>query len=99
MAWQALTANRLLDGEVVYRTVQNDWSEDFAQARIFGDDSEAKAALEAAAVDIAGGVVVEVYLFDVILEEGRARPASVREVIRTLGPTVRLDLGKQARTR
>ncbi|MEL0150564.1 MAG: DUF2849 domain-containing protein [Parvibaculales bacterium] len=40
--------------------------------------------------------VLEPYLFEV-LEAGRVyKPASVRETIRAAGPTVRLDLGKQA---
>jgi hypothetical protein len=40
--------------------------------------------------------VVEPYLFEVAKEADGIRAASVRETIRQAGPTVRLDLGKQA---
>ena len=41
-------------------------------------------------------MVVGPYLMDVAAENGVPRPISNREVIRARGPTVRLDLGKQA---
>ena len=42
--------------------------------------------------------VLEPYLFEAIEDEAVGfRPVSVREIIRAKGPTVRLDLGKQAR--
>ena len=33
---------------------------------------------------------------DAVREDGRIRASHIRERMRTLGPTVRLDLGKQA---
>ena len=36
------------------------------------------------------------YLFDAERRDGRIRASHIRERIRTLGPTVRPDLGKQA---
>jgi len=36
------------------------------------------------------------YLFDATRVEGKIRADHIRERIRTLGPTVRVDLGKQA---
>jgi len=41
-------------------------------------------------------VVVGPYLIDVIDDNGRPRAALIREHLRTLGPSVRRDLGKQA---
>ena len=55
---------------------------------------EALLARAQAAVD--GNIVVEPYLFEVTRDESGIRAASVRETIRQAGPTVRLDLGKQA---
>ncbi len=97
MVYQALTANRLLDGEVVYRTQDKSWSDDFAAARLFEHEAEANAALEAAGADILTRIIVDPYLFAVNVEGASRKPASVREVIRMQGPTVRRDLGKQAR--
>ncbi len=42
--------------------------------------------------------VVDAYLIEVAQEEGRLRPLKLREYLRTVGPSVRTDLGKQART-
>ncbi len=99
--FQAVTANRLTDGEVVYLTSENHganlWSEAFSHAAI-ADGPEASEALLAQA--LAAGYeahVLDPYLFEV-LEDAQSgyHPASVREIIRAKGPTVRLDLGKQA---
>lgn len=40
--------------------------------------------------------IVDPYLIDVDDEGGALRPTKYREAIRCLGPTMRLDLGKQA---
>ena len=47
--FQAVTANRLLDGEVVYLTADNSWTEIFGEAEI-ADGPEAAEALLARAV-------------------------------------------------
>ena len=96
--FQAVTANRLLDGEVVYLAADNSWTEVFGEAEI-ADGPEAGEALLARAVpDGFEKQVLEPYLFEAVEDEGTGfRPVSVREIIRAKGPTVRLDLGKQAR--
>ncbi len=97
---QVITANRLSDGEVVYYTDRRDWSESLNAALVIGLEEDLAPWLEAAQADIAARVVVDVYPFDVRVDEaetGRDVAAlSAREKIRALGPTVRLDLGKQA---
>ena len=47
--FQAVTANRLLDGEVVYLTADNSWTEIFGEAEI-ADGPQAAEALLARAV-------------------------------------------------
>ena len=85
--FQAVTANRLTDGEVVNFTaaevVEGAEAADALFARATPADFESR--------------VLGAYLFEV-LEDGAAgyKPASVRENIRAKGPTIRLDLGKQA---
>ncbi|NWG44919.1 MAG: DUF2849 domain-containing protein [Alphaproteobacteria bacterium] len=93
---RVLTANRLRDGEVVYRDGAGGWSVTFADAAVFADPAAAEAALAAAEADVAARKVVAVYLFDVIEDGTGWRPRETREVIRARGPTVRSDLGKQA---
>ena len=94
--FQAVTANRLTDGEVVYLSADNLWVEEFATAEI-ADGPEAADALLARAMPADFELsVLEPYLFEVLQDGVAFKPASVREVIRAAGPTVRLDLGKQA---
>jgi len=88
---QVLTANRLAEGDVVYWRA-GAWVEAFGEAEVFEGDADAKAALAAAQRCVAANSVVNPYLLE--LKDGR--PAKEREIIRALGPSVRVDLGKQA---
>jgi len=94
-AW-AVTAWRLADGDVVYQQADNSWAEGFGDAAVYYSKPEADTALARAAKDVEARLVVGAYLFEVAEQGGIAVPASVREKIRAKGPTVRLDLGKQA---
>lgn len=90
---RALTANRLIDGEVVFWN-GGTWLERFSQAELFADDVEAEAAEARAKGDITH--LVEPYLIDVEPVEGGVAPVSYRERLRALGPTNKPDHGKQA---
>jgi hypothetical protein len=90
---QILTANRLSDGEVVYLAPGGAWVEDIAAAAPVSD-TEAEAALATGQAAERDRVVVHAYLFDITPER---KPVKMREIIRAAGPTVRRDLGKQAR--
>lgn len=94
--FQALTANRLSDGIVVYLTADNRWAESLQDAEVAEGKEASEALLARAAPSVAKNEVVEPYLFEVAREDGGIRAASVRETIRQAGPTVRRDLGKQA---
>lgn len=96
--YQAATANRLNDGEVVYLSSDNLWVEDFAAADIADGPDAAEALLQRAMPTDYELHVLEPYLFEVLADGEAFKPASVRETIRAAGPTVRLDLGKQADT-
>lgn len=91
-----LSANALLDGNVVYRS-EHGWSPRLGDAVIAGD-GEALARLEdVAAAAAAGNEVVGPELVAVARDgAGLIVPSHVRERIRALGPTVRPDLGPQA---
>jgi hypothetical protein len=92
---QVLTANRLRNGGVVYWQ-NGEWVERFAEAELFADKSSADAALESAQAFVRGRVVVSPYLFVVREDGGCIHAVEEREIIRSEGPSVRRDLGKQA---
>ncbi len=96
MTAKIVTANRLSDGVVVYLNGAQGWSERVEEARVARGDEDAAALLALAERPEHAVRVVGPYLMDVAAETGTARPISNREVIRAQGPTVRLDLGKQA---
>lgn len=93
---QIVTANRLADGVVVFRSADGGWSENFARVEIYADAAAVKAALAQAVESVAQGLVVDPYGVEVELRNGHYIPKSLREAIRAAGPTVRRDLGKQA---
>jgi hypothetical protein len=94
--FQALTANRLNDGIVVYLAADDRWSESLQDADVAEGKEAADALLARAAPSVDRNEVVEPYLFEVSPEDEGIRAISVRETIRQAGPTVRRDLGKQA---
>ncbi len=91
---KALTANRLIDGEVVF-WLDGRWVERFADAQLFADDDAAgPAAVETGLAQ--STVIVEPYLIDVVPAPGGWAPVSYRERLRALGPTNEPTHGKQA---
>jgi hypothetical protein len=92
MTVQVVTANRLLDGEVVFLGAGR-WVEHISDAELFvGDAGEpALAAAEAQAT-----VVVAPYMIDVVPTDGVPVPVAYRERLRAVGPTTHTDMGKQA---
>jgi hypothetical protein len=93
---QLITANRLRDGIAVFLTRAGEWSEVIDEA-VLALEPQAAAALEARArEDERKTLVTGAYLIDAERLNGRVRAAHIRERMRALGPTVRLDLGKQA---
>lgn len=92
---QVLTANGLQVGEVVYWNTAKGWVSYLPEAEILSDE-KAEQALKRAAEWVQRREVVAPYLFEVRIENGIAVPLKTREAIRAAGPSVRLDLGKQA---
>ena len=92
---QAITANRLRDGDVVYWR-DGAWAEALSEAQVFEMKPDAEAALKAAVKFVAARFVVNPYLFPVRVQNGRIRPTEEREIVRSEGPSIRRDLGKQA---
>jgi hypothetical protein len=93
---QVITANRLVDGDVVYLTGDGRWSEWLGDGCLADDGQQADALMETAEKAVAAQVVVAPYAIDVAVEDGTIRASRYREQIRASGPTIRTDLGKQA---
>ncbi len=93
---QILTANRLVDGDVVFLTSENDWSIDINDACIASDLSKASQLEVLGARADAAAHVIGCYLVDIVVNNGRIEATHYREIMRAKGPTVRSDLGKQA---
>lgn len=84
-----VTANLLRSGDVVYLGADDAWVRDIADAVVAQSDDEVRALEEAGDKALRSQVVISVYPMDVELVEGKARPKSVREIIRAAhGPTV-----------
>ena len=92
---QMLTANRLVDGDVLYWKA-GQWVLALKDGEVFSDPKAADAALAAAQKSVASNLVVNPYLFDVRTDAKGTHPVKERELIRAAGPTVRFDLGKQS---
>jgi len=77
-----VTANRLIDGIVVYLASDGGWTEEIGRARVAETEDEVKALEAEAAKDIAARKVVAVYPMEVAVRDGTVDPLSVRERIR-----------------
>ena len=96
MTIQVISANRLGDGIVVYLAADGEWSERIVHARVIDGEEQGEAALDVAGGAVEARTVVDPYLVDITDSGGERRPTLNREMIRAQGPTVRLDVGKQA---
>ncbi|MCX7899632.1 MAG: DUF2849 domain-containing protein [Methylocystis sp.] len=94
---QILFASDLRDGEALV-LAKDGWARDCRKARVARDGDEAAALEKFGMSEIAANRVVDVYLADVELDaDGVPTPLHYREKMRFQGPSVRRDLGKQAR--
>ena len=82
-----LTANDLATGDVIWWT-GNGWSRHVEDSVDVGDKGA-----EIAQAEVAARRSNEAYVIDATIDaDGKVRPAHIKDRIRALGPTVRLDL-------
>jgi hypothetical protein len=82
-----ITANRLRDGAVIYRTADGQWTTEFDRAAVVTTAPVATEMLQAAVADDIGAVGA--YVAPVAIQgDGSARPGNLRERIRLAGPTI-----------
>lgn len=82
---KVITANALLEGDVIYWTPAGTWARDLAQAEVFEDEAVADEQMLFAAAQ--SSVAVGVYLMPVALVDGVPTPTHFRETFRTRGPS------------
>ena len=82
---KVVTANALLEGDVVYLTADDRWSRDHHEAELI--DDEAHAQLRLLQAERQRQVVVGVYLADAKPGPNGPEPIHFREVFRTKGPS------------
>ena len=86
-----VTANRLGDGAVIYRTNEGGWTTQFNRAAVVTTAPAAIELLDAAVADDVGAVGA--YVAPVRLgADGRPEPGNLREIIRQAGPTFDLPI-------
>lgn len=88
-----LTANRLRNGETLYYTAAGAWSPYVTEARVATTAEDIEALTKIGAAEYAANVVIDVAVVDAD-PSSEVKPAHIREIIRSTGPTVRLDLNK-----
>lgn len=93
---QIMTANRLHDGEVVFLAPDLTWVEQVNRSWVARTEEGCSVLTKEGEVAEQRNHIVEPYLIAVREQDGVIEPLHHREKMRTLGPSVRLDLGKQA---
>ncbi|MFO1127797.1 MAG: DUF2849 domain-containing protein [Rhodospirillales bacterium] len=96
---QAVTANRLVDGIVVFLAEDGRWSEHARDSAVAIDKAAADGLMAAAERAVEQRIVVGPYLMEVVDGPTGPQPLKLRERIRAEGPSIRIDLGKQAEKR
>lgn len=93
---KVITANRLLNGDVVWLGENGNWVERVTLARTFEGKDQVAEGLAIGQQAEKDQEVVGVYEMDVTLEDGVLVPVRLRERIRAAGPTTHPQFGKQA---
>jgi len=92
---KVVTANHLLDGDVIYLTKDDEWSRNHAAAHLLTIEEDAN--LWLAKAETQQDFLVGAYLADAILDDdGNPAPVHFREAFRSRGPSNYPEHGKQA---
>ena len=92
---KAVTANRLIDGEVVFWKA-GAWVDGFGDAQLFDESQDAEVEAAVAKGKAQPTLIVDPYPIDLAPVDGGLAPVSYRERIRALGPSNEPTHGKQA---
>ena len=90
-----LSANRLLDGHVIYLADDGTWTERIERAKRLTTDEEQKSALTFGVAAESSCEIVAADLVPLLDDRQQPTPTRLKEIIRAVGPTVRPDLARQ----
>ncbi|WP_297778298.1 DUF2849 domain-containing protein [uncultured Roseovarius sp.] len=90
---KVVTANALIEGDVVYLTAADTWARDLAEAEVLTDEADADYRLLQAQARV--GEIVGAYLAEVNPGQNGPEPTHFREDFRRKGPS-NLFHGKQS---
>ncbi len=90
---KVVTANALIEGDVVYLTADDRWTRHLSKAEVITDDAEAQLRLLMAQAQTE--TVVGVYLAEAVAGANGPEPVHFREAFRRTGPS-NYRHGKQA---
>ena len=82
---KVVTANDLLEGDVIYLTADERWSRDLREAELITDEAHAQLRLLDAQKQV--DKIVGAYLADVVAGENGPEPTHFREDFRRTGPS------------
>lgn len=82
-----ISANRLIDGRIVFLAPSGEWTHEVAAAARYADQAALSAGLARAHADQAANVVVEIEAV-ALREEADALPITLRDRIRLTGPSI-----------
>jgi Protein of unknown function (DUF2849) len=86
-----VTANRTIDGAVIYRTASKGWSTDLSEAAVVRTADEARSLLAESVADDIGAVGP--YIAPVEIRDcGGIKPGNLREKIRLCGVTIEIPV-------
>ncbi|MDF2765442.1 MAG: nitrite reductase [Rhodospirillales bacterium] len=88
MAAQVITANRLVDGAVVYLSADGQWVQSLEEASVAEGEAAAAALVAAGDRAVAGRLVVAPYLIEVDRGPEGIQPRRYRERLRATGPSI-----------
>jgi len=93
---KVITANALIEGDVVYLTVNDSWTRQLSKADLITDEADAQLRLLQA--EAQSELVVGVYLAEAVSGANGPEPTHFREEFRRTGPS-NYHHGKQAEVR
>ncbi|WP_204113987.1 DUF2849 domain-containing protein [Shimia biformata] len=94
---KVVTANALIEGDVIYLTEDGQWTRELSEAALLTDEADAQLRLLEA--EQQQGAIVGAYLADAVAgPDGRPAPTHFREEFRRTGPSNYFH-GKQAEDR
>jgi len=82
---KVVTANALIEGDVIYLQADGQWTRDLRQAELITDEARAEARLKLGNAD--QSMVAGVYLMDAVQTDDGPAPTHFREEFRTRGPS------------